>query len=896
MIQNENQITFNVELTEMDRCPYRGHNYFVPKKSDSETVIKIRALEFSLGGQAVCLGKEAARFFTGNSLWPETEGAKLHIGEANCWTGSDFLEFIESVERGSVSFYLYREGAERPIAKAAQNKDNCREFLFAFAAGHRSLQPGKYFLLVGNVQEDADERLFDAIHGHLCCPFVVMRAGGEMAHPVFRKAVASRPASVLRGNGYTSGALRVSLVSDGARNVEAAKDCKEGGGMEISVCCYNQDWHLMARTCRYLSGDHFPKSVLSFSFHSEHIWMPGAYQVVVSHNREPYMLLSFDYQGGEATECQCRPLTEESDEYWMVKRLEPDGKSRWREVRKFPGLAHLKRRFVALSRRNDFNRFCSLRQLDELRSNTFAVVTASKVFHAKRLAYCLPHLLSFGMKEYRAIDCEEWVKAVAKGEADYGYLANRSDHTLALYGLSALLTPEGREVLAQIEEAVKEGVVCWSLILCGTREEVERVFELASGLAPCFPADTRFDIQPPTVAEMVSLMRQQMEQFSLSLTPLSEDALAAQVIAEWRKISLWDEEEVRRFVRQGIIGRMRQRLQAVCRLDRQVRSKELMTVRPEDIDIAAYVDARTCADGMDIRLFEKSMKELDAMVGLHTLKEELTTNLYQVRFNEQRRQLGLSAEMDGTHHMIFTGNPGTGKTTVAGMIGKIYHSLGLLSKGEVIATERSQLVGRYIGSTEEKMVALLERAKGNVLFIDEAYALCDTLEDRKDFGNHVIESLLTLLARPHSDILVILAGYADEMERLMQMNQGLKGRFPYRFHFEDYDAGELMRIGVNLLGKKGYQLSDEAEALLKTTVADAVCRKDRYFGNARWINQFITSGILPAMARRVVQGGMPASAELYRTIEASDVEQAARRFVKAASPQLIPRRKIGFIA
>lgn len=717
-----------------------------------------------------------------------------------------------------------------------------------------------------------------------------------MVHPVFRKAVASRPSSALQGNGYTSGTLRINLTADKERNLEFVKDCKEDEEMEIGVFCYNQDWNLMVRANRCLSGDRFPKSVLSFSFHSEHIWMPGTYQVIVSHNREPYMLLSFDYRGEETTECQCRPLTEESDEYWVVKRLEPDTESRWREVRKFPGLTHFKRRFIALSRRNDFNRFCSLRQLDGLRSNTFAVVTASKLFHAKRLAYCLPHLLSFGMKDYRAIDCEEWVQAIVKGEGDYRYLENRADHTLTLYGLSALLTPEGRKVLAQVEEAVKEGIVYWSLILCGTCEEVERVFELASGLASYFPADTRFDIQFPTAAETMSLMRQQMEQLSLGLTPLTEDTLATQVIKEWQKICLWEEEEVKRFVRQGIIERMRQRLQAACRLDKQVKNKELMTVHPEDIDIAAYVDAKTCVNGTDVRLFEKSMEELNAMVGLHTLKEELTTNLYQVRFNEQRRQLGLSAEMDGTHHMIFTGNSGTGKTTVAGMIGKIYHSLGLLSKGEVIATERSQLVGRYIGSTEENMVALLERAKGNVLFIDEAYTLCDTLEDRKDFGNHVIESLLTLLARPHSDILVILAGYADEMERLMQMNQGLKGRFPYRFHFEDYDAGELMQIGVNLLERKNYLLSDEAAALLKSTVENEVRRKDRYFGNARWINQFITSGILPAMARRIIQSGMPASAELYRTIEVVDVEQAVRKFVKMASPRLELRRKIGFIA
>lgn len=345
---------------------------------------------------------------------------------------------------------------------------------------------------------------------------------------------------------------------------------------------------------------------------------------------------------------------------------------------------------------------------------------------------------------------------------------------------------------------------------------------------------------------------------------------------------------------------MKQRLKADYSPNEQPKPKDLLTIQPEDIEIASYLkseaSSRPSADGTDIRTFDSSMTELNEMIGLHNLKDELTTTFYQVCFNQQRKRLGLPAEEDGTHHMIFTGNPGTGKTTVAGMIGKIYHSLGLLSKGEVITTERKQLVGRYIGETEEKMSALLKRAEGNVLFIDEAYTLCDSLEDRKDYGNHVIESLLTLLAKPHSDMLVILAGYADEMERLMQMNQGLKGRFPYKFHFDDYSAEELMQIANNLLNRKNYILSFEAEALMKNAVADAVANKDRYFGNARWINQFVVSGILPAMARRVIQGGAPMDVEAFRTIEAIDVEHAIRKYVKPVSPHLIPRRRIGFIA
>ena len=137
--------------------------------------------------------------------------------------------------------------------------------------------------------------------------------------------------------------------------------------------------------------------------------------------------------------------------------------------------------------------------------------------------------------------------------------------------------------------------------------------------------------------------------------------------------------------------------------------------------------------------------------------------------------------------MVFTGNPGTGKTTVAQMVGRVFHSLGILSKGGVIVTERSKLVGRYIGDTENNMQALLEQAKGNVLFIDEAYNLYDGGDTKKDYGHRVIESLLTVLSQKNPDLIVILAGYEKEMMNMLETNPGMKGRFPYHFHCRIYD-------------------------------------------------------------------------------------------------------------
>ena len=138
----------------------------------------------------------------------------------------------------------------------------------------------------------------------------------------------------------------------------------------------------------------------------------------------------------------------------------------------------------------------------------------------------------------------------------------------------------------------------------------------------------------------------------------------------------------------------------------------------------------------------------------------------KARFDAMRRKKVGEIADKGVYHMVFTGNPGTGKTTVAKMVGKVFHALGLLSKGEVLVTERSQLVGRFLGQTEENVRNVLRQAQGNVLFIDEAYTLCDTTADRKDFGYRVLECLLTLLSQKSPDMVVIMAGYEKEMEMM----------------------------------------------------------------------------------------------------------------------------------
>lgn len=319
----------------------------------------------------------------------------------------------------------------------------------------------------------------------------------------------------------------------------------------------------------------------------------------------------------------------------------------------------------------------------------------------------------------------------------------------------------------------------------------------------------------------------------------------------------------------------------------------------------SYPDFTTEEDMASQVKFDNSMRRLNEMVGLNELKEQLTSTLYKVRFDIQRKRLGLPTDNDVAHHMIFTGNPGTGKTTVAKLIGELYRSLGLLSVGHVICTERSELVGEYIGQTEELVRTILGRARGNVLFIDEAYTLLGSDEGDRDFGRHVLESLLTTLAQPHDDLIVILAGYEKEMKQLLESNPGLSGRFPNHFHFDDYRADDLMEIGHRWLAKQQYRLTDEAEAAMCRAVGEALDKRDRYFDNARWVKRFLGNGVLPAMAQRVMQ---PTSVQLsaltdeelrdrLSLITLSDMEQAIVKMgYRPVAPTLTSRRQIGFRA
>lgn len=232
--------------------------------------------------------------------------------------------------------------------------------------------------------------------------------------------------------------------------------------------------------------------------------------------------------------------------------------------------------------------------------------------------------------------------------------------------------------------------------------------------------------------------------------------------------------------------------------------------------------------------------ELDSLIGLNNVKK-LVKEIYAfVEIQKKRKEAGLVVE-PLVLHMIFRGNPGTGKTTVARIISKLLKEIGVLSKGHMIEIERADLVGEYIGHTAQKTREQIQKAIGGVLFIDEAYSLARGGE--KDFGKEAIDSLVKAMEDKKDDLILILAGYTKEMDWFMNTNPGLRSRFPIHIDFPDYNIEELFLIGEKMLKTKEYILTSDAKNELTKLLKNNSLNGHEYNGNARFVRNVIERSI-----------------------------------------------------
>jgi len=298
-------------------------------------------------------------------------------------------------------------------------------------------------------------------------------------------------------------------------------------------------------------------------------------------------------------------------------------------------------------------------------------------------------------------------------------------------------------------------------------------------------------------------------------------------------------------------------------------SVQMLTAAADAAPVEALIKRLLSADGISVPSEEKDigdpLKDLVGLIGLGRVKDEVRKLVELVQFNAARKAKGLPTG-GMTSHFVFTGNPGTGKTTVARIIAGIYRQLGILKKGHLVEVDRSKLVAGYIGQTAIQTNAVVDSAMDGALFIDEAYSLVSG--GSSDYGSEAIATLLKRMEDARDRIIVIVAGYSDEMRRFVRSNPGLESRFTKFIEFPDYSVDELVSIFDSIAAKNQFTCSSEAHDRVRQAI-EAAAVGGHISGNARYVRNLF-GAVGERMARRVMKIKNASKSQLQK-IEAEDI-------------------------
>lgn len=433
------------------------------------------------------------------------------------------------------------------------------------------------------------------------------------------------------------------------------------------------------------------------------------------------------------------------------------------------------------------------------------------------------------------------------------------------YALARSESPNdfGREAIDVLIKAMEDYREHLVVIMAGYPSDMERFLEMNPGFRSRVPYTFSFvDYTPLELSEMARRMLvAKGYNCSRVATDLGDVVKACHRSGTLHGNGRWIRNFVERVIKEHNV-----------RVSENANSAFIGHILPDDLRLAAgqhvpHDQAETATEGKR-QLCVEAMAELHALVGLSTLKADIQRILCHVEVEQKRMQQGLTTEPINLH-MLFEGPPGTGKTTVARIIGKFLNGLGVLANGHVIEADRSTIVGKWIGHTEANVKELLSRAKGGILFIDEAYALARS-ESPNDFGREAIDAIVKAMEDQRGKLVVILAGYSEEMKTLLAMNPGLSSRLPFRFGFAEYNASEILEIVQRTFHAKQFVLTVDAAIALEKQIQAYAARKGGVFqGNGRWVRN-LADQVRMAQNNRLAQTG---GSELM-TLEAEDIRAA----------------------
>lgn len=299
------------------------------------------------------------------------------------------------------------------------------------------------------------------------------------------------------------------------------------------------------------------------------------------------------------------------------------------------------------------------------------------------------------------------------------------------------------------------------------------------------------------------------------------------------------------------------------------REKKTDSVNINNKEDKSGEDPSTENVNQEMKTTEEYLSELNTLTGLHAVKQEVNTLVNLIKIRKLREEMGLKPPTISLH-LAFIGNPGTGKTTVARLMSGIYKSLGLLEKGHLVEVDRSGLVSGYVGHTALKVQEVVQKAMGGVLFIDEAYALT-VGKGENDFGQEAVDTLIKAMEDHRDEMVVIVAGYPEKMERFLDSNPGLRSRFNKYLYFEDYQAEELVEILEGMCSKAQYRLSEEARACAEKFFAERVENKAENFANARDVRNYFEKAVGNQAGRIVAMDANVVDEATLQTLVAEDV-------------------------